>query len=108
VVSVAHPCTDTPFRRWEKDANGAKRWWCIDRYFERGPMTYPWKGWYYEFSTTALHITLEDWLTWFLAAGFSLRALREPVPSSAAVARHPELEDCSRILSFLLLDFERR
>ena len=26
VVSIAHPCTDTPFRRWEKDTNGAKRW----------------------------------------------------------------------------------
>ena len=108
VVSIAHPCTDTPFRRWETDANGAKRWLCVDRYFERGPMTYQWRGWSYEFSTTALHATLEDWLTWFLAAGFSLRALREPVSSAEAVARYPELEDCSRIPYFLLLDFERR
>jgi SAM-dependent methyltransferase len=108
VVSIAHPCTDTPFRRWEKDANGAKRWLCVDRYFERGPMTYQWKGWSYEFSTTALHATLEDWLSWFLAAGFSLRALREPVPSPEAVARHPELEDCSRVPYFLLLAFARQ
>jgi 2-polyprenyl-3-methyl-5-hydroxy-6-metoxy-1,4-benzoquinol methylase len=108
VVSIAHPCTDTPFRRWEKEANGAKQWLCVDRYFERGPMTYRWQGWSYEFSTTALHATLEDWLAWFLAAGFSLRGLREPVPSPEAVARHPELEDCSRVPYFLLLDFERR
>lgn len=107
VVSIAHPCTDTPFRRWHKDDRGQKQWLCIDRYFERGPMTYRWKDWSYEFTTTALHATLEDWLAWFAAAGFSLRALREPRPSVEAVARHPELEDCARIPYFLLLDFAR-
>lgn len=108
VVSIAHPCTDTPFRKWEKDEQGAKRWLCIDRYFDRGPMTYQWTGWAYDFSTTALHATLEDWLGWFLESGFSLRALREPRPSIDAIARHPELEDCSRIPYFLLMDFELR
>lgn len=108
VVSIAHPCTDTPFRRWHKDERGQQQWLCIDRYFERGPMTYRWKDWSYEFTTTALHATLEDWLAWFAAAGFSLRALREPCPSAEAVARHPELDDCARIPYFLLLDFERR
>jgi hypothetical protein len=71
-------------------------------------MTYQWQGWSYEFSTTALHVTLEDWLSWFLAAGFSLRALREPLPPPEAVARHPELEDCSRVPYFLLLALERQ
>jgi len=106
VASIAHPCTDTPFRRWQKDETGAKQWLCIDRYFERGPMSYRWKGWSYEFSTTALHATLEDWLGWFSASGFSLLTLREPVPSPEAIARHPELDDCSRIPYFLLMDFE--
>ena len=36
VASITHPCTDTPFRVWERDKNGKKRWLCIDRYFERG------------------------------------------------------------------------
>ena len=44
-------------------------------------------------------------LVFGMAAGFSLGALREPAPSPEAVARHPELEDCSRIPYFLLLAF---
>ena len=31
VASIAHPGTDTPFRVWERDSNGNKRWLCIDR-----------------------------------------------------------------------------
>lgn len=107
VASIAHPCTDTPFRRWAKDESGTKQWLCIDRYFDRGPIKYKWKGWAYEFSTTAHHATLEDWFAWLLEAGFNLRGLREPQPSAAAASRYPELEDTTRIPYFLLLDLER-
>ena len=44
VASITHPCSDMPFRRWERDVSGAKRWLCVDRYFERGPITYTWSG----------------------------------------------------------------
>jgi SAM-dependent methyltransferase len=107
VMSIAHPCSDTPFRRWAKDAAGAKQWLCIDRYFERGPIRYHWKGWKYDFSTAAQHATLEDWLGWAFDAGFTLRALREPQPSQAAVHAHPELADAARVPYFLLLDLAR-
>ena len=105
VVSITHPCTDTPFREWERDDTNAKRWLCIDRYFERGPVEYRWKGWAYEFKTPALHSTLEDWFGWFLAAGFSLSALKEPMPSKSALAERPDLEDAARVPYYLLLDF---
>ena len=107
VVSVAHPCTDTPFRRWEKDDAGRKRWLCVDRYFERGAVAYDWKGWGYDFTTPALHATLEDWFGWALAAGFRVRAVREPRPSAEALRAHPDLEDAARVPYFLLLDLER-
>lgn len=107
VMSIAHPCSDTPFRRWAKDATGAKQWLCIDRYFDRGPVRYDWKGWKYGFATTALHATLEDWLGWTFDAGFTLRALREPRPSAAMVRAHPELDDAARVPYFLLLDLAR-
>lgn len=107
IASIAHPCTDTPFRRWAKDESGTKQWLCIDRYFDRGPIKYKWKGWAYEFSTSAHHATLEDWFAWLRDAGFLLRGLREPQPSAAAIAKYPELEDAARIPYFLLLDAER-
>lgn len=103
VASVTHPCTDTPFRRWERDEAGGKRWLCVDRYFERGPLEYAWSGWAYPFTTAALHATLEDWLGWVLGAGFRLRALREPRPSEEAVRARPELEDAARVPYFLVL-----
>lgn len=108
VVSIAHPCTDTPFRRWQKNASGERQCLCIDRYFDRGPITYRWKDWAYEFTTSSMHATLEDWIEWFTAAGFSLRALREPSPTPEAISRLPELQDCARVPYFLLLAFERR
>jgi SAM-dependent methyltransferase len=107
VMSIAHPCTDTPFRRWQKDAAGNKQWLCVDRYFDRGAVTYAWKGWRYDFSTTAYHATLEDWFAWIAGAGFSIRALREPAPSAATVAAQPELMDATRIPFFLLIDAVR-
>lgn len=107
VASIAHPCTDTPFRRWERDPSGAKRWLCIDRYFERGPLCYAWKDWAYPFTTTAQHATLEDWISALLAAGYVLRGLYEPRPDGAAIAAHPALEDAARLPYFLLFDLQR-
>jgi ubiquinone/menaquinone biosynthesis C-methylase UbiE len=78
VASITHPCTDTPFREWERDSSGKKRWLCIDRYFERGPLEFTWSGWGRDFTTEAIHATLEDWLGWILEAGFQLRAKRAP------------------------------
>jgi SAM-dependent methyltransferase len=105
VVSITHPCTFTPHQKWERDQDGAKQWLCVDRYFERGPLEYPWRGWAYEFTTPGLHAPLEDWFGWFLEAGFVLVTLREPQPSPEALNRHPDLEDAARVPYYLLLDF---
>ncbi len=104
VASVVHPCTDTPFRKWERDEAGRKRWLCIDRYFERGPLETAWTGWGYDFTTPALHATLEDWFGWIHGAGFRVRALREPRPTEEAVLARPELEDAARVPYFLIFD----
>ena len=40
VASITHPCSDTPYRHWQRDEDGAKRWLCLDRYFDRGPAEY--------------------------------------------------------------------
>ena len=107
VASITHPCTDTPFRQWERDESRAKRWLCIDRYFERGPIEYAWIRGAYDFTTPALHATLEDWFGWMLGAGFQLRALHEPRPTAAALAARPDLEDAARVPYYLVFDLVR-
>jgi SAM-dependent methyltransferase len=104
VASIAHPCTDTPFRAWERDSSGQKRWLCIDRYFERGPLEYTWSGWGRDFTTEAIHATLEDWVGWILDAGFRIRALKEPHPTEEALRMRPDLEDAARVPYYLFFD----
>jgi ubiquinone/menaquinone biosynthesis C-methylase UbiE len=104
VASIAHPCTDTPFRAWEHDSSGKKRWLCIDRYFERRALEYTWSGWGRDFTTEAIRATLEDWVGWILEAGFHLRALKEPCPTEQALRKRPDLEDAARVPYYLLFD----
>jgi SAM-dependent methyltransferase len=107
VASIAHPCTDTPFRVWERDRGGNKRWLCIDRYFDCGPLQYAWSGWGRDFTTEAMHATLEQWFGWILEAGFQLRALKEPCPTAEALQSHPDLEDAARVPYYLFFDLVR-
>jgi SAM-dependent methyltransferase len=107
VATITHPCTDTPYRKWELNEDGSKRALSIDRYFERGVCEFVWRGWPTEFATPWLHATLEDWMTWFLEAGFSLRALREPTPTKDALRRHPDFEGATRVPLFLIFDWLR-
>jgi hypothetical protein len=107
VVSIVHPCSDTPHRVWERDEAGRKRWLCLDRYFERGPVEYSWPRWAYDFTTPAVHATLEDWFGWIRGAGFRVDALSEPCPSERALVSHPDLEDATRMPYFLIFDLVR-
>jgi ubiquinone/menaquinone biosynthesis C-methylase UbiE len=104
VASITHPGSDTPFRKWERDEAGRKRWLCVDRYFESGPISYAWRDGPTEFTTPAMHATLEQWFEWILGAGFQLRALREPRPTDDAVRARPDLEDATRMPYFLIFD----
>jgi len=107
VASITHPCTDTPFREWERDEAGRKRWLCIDRYFERTPIELTWLRWSYPFTTAALHVPLEDWFAWILGAGFELRGFREPRPTDEALRARPDLEDASRVPYYVMFDLAR-
>jgi len=63
IASIAHPCTDAAFRRWQRDETGRKEWLRIGRYSMR-TVTYAWSDRAYEFRTSACHATLEDWFEW--------------------------------------------
>jgi ubiquinone/menaquinone biosynthesis C-methylase UbiE len=107
IASIEHPCSAMPFRKWERDSAGNKRWLCVDRYFERGPISYEWKRWGSEFTTSALHVPLEDWIQWIVQAGFTLRGMREPRPSKEAVRARPDLDDARRVPYFVIFDLTR-
>ena len=107
ISSIEHPFSSTPFRQWQRDDAKKKKWLCIDRYFDRGAVPYTWKRWSYEFTTRALHVTLEDWVAWTVDAGFAIRGLREPKPSEQSVREHPDLADAARVPYFLIFDLVR-
>ena len=104
VASITHPCSDMPFRRWERDERGRKRWLCVDRYFQRRPIEYSWERFGETVTTTAMHATLEDWFGWILGAGFHLRGFREPSPTSEALRKTPDLEDSGRVPYYVFFD----
>jgi SAM-dependent methyltransferase len=108
VASMTHPCTDTPFRQWERDGSGNKRWLSIDRYFDREVLEFQWTSWPEPFTTAAIHAPLEDWFAWILGAGFALRGFHEPRPSEEALRRHPDLEDARRVPYYVVFDLVRR
>jgi ubiquinone/menaquinone biosynthesis C-methylase UbiE len=107
VVSITHPCTDTPFREWRRDEVGRKCCLCVDRYFDRVAVEYAWRGWEYDFRTPALHVPLEDWFAWILGAGFELRSFREPRPTAEALRARPDLEDAAKIPYYVMLELVR-
>jgi len=107
VVSITHPCTDTPFRQWECEDSGRKRWLCIDRYFDREVQEFRWLRWPEEFTTRALHAPLEDWFGWILQAGFVVRGFHEPRPSEEALRQQPDLEDATRVPYYVVFDLVR-
>jgi len=108
VASITHPCTDTPFRRWQRDTAGSKQWLCVDRYFERGAFQYTWQEWGREFTTEAMHAPLQDWFGWIIGAGFQLRSLQEPRPTIEALHSRPELHDAARVPYYLIFDLVRK
>jgi len=107
VASITHPCTDTPFREWQRDETGRKRCLCVDRYFDRVAVEYTWRGWAYNFSTPAVHAPLELWFAWIIETGFELRSLREPRPTEEAVRAKPDLEDAAKVPYYLIFDLVR-
>jgi hypothetical protein len=106
VASVPHPCTDTPTRSWERDADDNKLALKIDRYFDTGSAICEWHmarltaHW----ETPYWRHTLGEWSRMIADAGFLIRRLHEPRPTLEQVARVPELADCARLPYFLILD----
>ena len=106
VCSMPHPCTDTAFREWERDAAGAKGALKVDRYFDAGPAVLHWNmaRLLYAWDTPYRRHTLAQWSELIARAGFLIRRLLEPRPTGEQVRRNLDLDDCYRLPYFLIFD----
>jgi hypothetical protein len=109
VFSILHPCTDTAFREWERDALSRKQALKIDHYFNTGPAVCHWNmaRLAYHWDTPYWRHTLADWSRFCAEAGFFIRRLHEPRPTAEQVQRNPNLDDCFRLPYFLVFDLVR-
>jgi SAM-dependent methyltransferase len=108
VASVSSPFSDTPYREWERDANGHKIALKVDRYFEATPSVLEWnlKRYPRRFRTVAYRYTLEQWSRMIEEAGLLIMRLREPRPTAEALAQQPALEDATRLPYVLVFELQ--
>jgi len=94
--SVTHPCFMTRGFDWLRDDAGNAVRLLVSGYFDREPWVERWK---FErapeetapFAIPVFPRTLSDYVNVLVAAGFSLREMREPRPSEEACREHPFL-----------------
>lgn len=106
VFSVPHPCTDTPVREWERDADGNQIALKIDRYFDSGVKVSRWQmsRLIYHWETPYHRYTLAEWSAMLAKAGLCIRRIHEPRPTAEQLAQNPHLDDCYRLPYFIIFD----
>lgn len=98
--SVEHPmCTALGGSQWQRDAEGRKLHWRVDRYGEEGPRQTRW----FVDGVIKHHRTIETYVGTLIAAGLVLARLEEPGPVPEALISRPALEEERRRPPFLLL-----
>jgi uncharacterized protein (DUF1330 family)/ubiquinone/menaquinone biosynthesis C-methylase UbiE len=104
VSSIPHPCTNTPYRQWERDEAGRTVALKIGRYFESGPMVSHWTmgRLAYHWHTPCWHYTLAEWSTLIAQAGFVIQRLYEPRPTEEQGARYPALAGARLVPAVLI------
>ncbi len=101
IVSISHPCFISPQSGWERNSQGWKQHWRVDRYFCEGryEQEYPLDSsdklfWY--------HRTLSSYVDTFIKSGFHLEAMQEPQPSSEMLDQYPGFKDELRMCNFIV------
>ena len=110
-LSVVHPATSTPARRWVHDEQGRREAVTIGGYFEEGPLLDRWifgaappevRDRHEPFTIAYARRTLTGWITAVLAAGLVIDAVDEPHADEATARAHPEVAD-TRIAPYSLI-----
>lgn len=104
--SIPHPCTDTPFREWERQDPVDHGFLKTNRYFDSGPTVLRWRmgRLAYHWDSPYWRQTISEWSSMISAAGFLIRGLHEPRATAEQVEQNPHLEDAARLPAFLIFD----
>jgi ubiquinone/menaquinone biosynthesis C-methylase UbiE len=89
---------------WHRDEGGAKLHYVLDGYTDEGPRTITWGSGH---QVTNFHRMLSTTINDFVDAGFVLRRVYEPVPSTAQLAQFPENRDLCRVPIFTIFDLAK-
>ena len=102
VVCNIHPMRSCVEGGWIKQGD-AKLFYPVDNYTEEGPREFIWWGRKF----VNMHRMLSSHISAFLDAGFTLRALHEPVPSVEELADNPTFDDEYRVPNFIIYVLEK-
>jgi SAM-dependent methyltransferase len=100
VFSVEHPiATAYGTYEWQRDDEGTKLHWKVDRYREEGRRE---STWFIE-GVIKYHRTIETYINALLEAGLRLRRLSEPEATVEAMNARPSLVETRRCPAFLVI-----
>ena len=102
VVCNIHPLRSSVPGGWIKQGDN-KLFYPVDNYTDEGPREFTW--WGRQFIN--MHRTLSAYISAFLDAGFTLRALHEPTPSAEELAANPTFDDEYRAPNFIIYVLEK-
>lgn len=102
VICNIHPMRSSVSGGWIRQGD-KKLFYPVDNYTDEGPREFTWFG----RTFVNMHHTLSSYIGAFLDAGFTLRALHEPVPSEEELAANPTFDDEYRIPNFIIYTLEK-
>lgn len=106
LMALLHPCFSAD-GGWIRNERGEKLYWKIDNYF------YEQASEQHFFQTTEgnnplyFHRTLTNYFRTVVEAGFMVEDILEPVPSEAALEKHPEFKDDFRMCHYLIFQLRK-
>ncbi|WP_270179735.1 class I SAM-dependent methyltransferase [Alkalihalobacillus sp. CinArs1] len=105
IFSILHPCFITPESGWEKDEQGEKLHWNVDRYFYEG--VYEQRGLGEAGALFYYHRTLSTYLNSIIRAGFTIVKVVEPTPSEEILKKYPTFEEDFRCADFIVFQLRK-
>ena len=103
ILSVPHPCFMTPSCGWERDGDGRKLHWNVDRYFDEGPHEER-VLLKHDNVLIQFHRTLTSYVRALIGTGFVLEDLIEGKPTEEAIAEGPGWRDDLRMTHVIVFD----